>query len=289
MYVCVHFIFAIYRQCIYICRVTLEGCLANDCDCLLPFDWEIREASILESCWMELNFTYNWAKDCNQQYVSTSPRATAFLTTLDAQVANRNRSPHLAQEKRAQNIRPKIPPKSVLKSVLSSQMRRPLQGPECTKCRDDSAIAIAIFWRRCHCQSVKKLQRLFSGMKSLFSRPENLAILPFDRKSLAIATLFANFEEKSPLEFGWQWARLRQKIAAICDCDFWCCQAGTLDASERATPGGPGFVRLLVAAPGYHSVRFHACRVSAKIRASCLQCCKVLCDGLCFVLSRVPV
>ena len=29
----------------------------------------------------------------------------------------------------------------------------------------------------------------------------------------------------SPLRCGWRWGRLRQKIAANCDCDIWCAQA----------------------------------------------------------------
>ena len=34
------------------------------------------------------------------------------------------------------------------------------------------------------------------------------------------------------LRFGWRWGRLRQKLAAICECDFWC-------SHVRLQTGGP--------------------------------------------------
>ena len=66
----------------------------------------------------------------------------------------------------------------------------------------------------------------FLGSKSVFPpTPESPAIFSCDGKSQAIAILFAILEEKtSPPRFGWRRGRLRQEIAAICDCDFWCSQ-----------------------------------------------------------------
>ena len=67
---------------------------------------------------------------------------------------------------------------------------------------------------------------IFLGPKSAFCPPESLAMFSCDEKSQAIAINFAIFSRKnaSPLRFGWPRRRLRQKIVAICDCDFWCFQ-----------------------------------------------------------------
>ena len=44
---------------------------------------------------------------------------------------------------------------------------------------------------------------------------------------------FQNKMEKGKSGFGWQRGRLRQKIAAICDCDFWCSQVSRRRAEHQ--------------------------------------------------------
>ena len=66
----------------------------------------------------------------------------------------------------------------------------------------------------------------FGAPKQCPFPPENLEIFPCDEKSQAVCDFFCEFSRKnaSPLRFGWRRGPLRQKIAAICDCDFWCSQ-----------------------------------------------------------------
>ena len=101
--------------------------------------------------------------------------------------------------------------------------------PECTKCCDFSAIPIAIFRH-----TGEKLQRLSGPQKCQVPFIPTKRALRFllRRKIASDCDSFCDFSTKktAPLRFGWRRGRLRQKIVAICDCDFWCSQGGTRGA-----------------------------------------------------------
>ena len=70
------------------------------------------------------------------------------------------------------------------------------------------------------CSDAGEKSQRFLGPKSAFPPPEKT--LQF----LLATTSDCDSSRKiaSPLLFCWRWGRLRQKLAAICDCDFWCSQ-----------------------------------------------------------------
>ena len=165
---------------------------------------------------------------------------------------------------------------------------------ECTKCRDFSAIAIAIFRREKvaailypfppqkalrfflateNRQRLRFFLRFFEGKKvptsgclrvrwgERLGKPTGLESEPFEptvlRDSLraspstvgrvigktdgpwfgAIPETNRESQQYSgtalPLRFGWRQGHLRQKIAAICDCDFWCSSSGHMRPWRR--------------------------------------------------------
>ena len=89
---------------------------------------------------------------------------------------------------------------------------------ECTKCRDFSAIAIAIFCHRRKIAVILWAPRESSPLRKRYDfGMENswrlrFSVCDFSRK------------KASPLRFGWRQGRLRQNITAICNCDYWCSQ-----------------------------------------------------------------
>ena len=97
---------------------------------------------------------------------------------------------------------------------------------------------------RCFCDCdcdflthVKESQR-FLGPKVLPPAPPQRRALRLycNQKSQPIAFFFCDISRKkaSPLRFGWRRGRLRQKIAVMCNCDFWCSQVLTdLETLER--------------------------------------------------------
>ena len=96
--------------------------------------------------------------------------------------------------------------------------------------RKSLATAIARFWCAKKCDII--IIAIFWQMKNRTDSLGPTSVLPPPRKALWFSLwgkIAGDWDSSrkiaSPLRFGWRRGRLRLKIAAICDCDFWCSQS----------------------------------------------------------------
>ena len=96
--------------------------------------------------------------------------------------------------------------------------------------REENCPQNAVFLGKRHDNKISKVKTLLSSNFFVIAQAATprkpLRFFLATDNSLAIAIFFCDFarKEMSPLRFGWRRGRLRQKIEAVCDCDFWCSQ-----------------------------------------------------------------